>query len=70
MANRIKIVSNGSPAGTKVFLPDGSEIPMITEIKWSLIAGDVAKVQITLANVEVEAEGELDQGAATEGKQP
>lgn len=56
----IKIYSDGTAAGTKVFQEDGAEIRGITSITWAIEGGysaQSAKATLTFENVEVEVQG-------------
>lgn len=61
MQGRIRIVSDGTPRGTRVLLPNGDRMPgLIKKVEWSITAGEpheLARAVITFANVEIEAEG-------------
>ena len=53
---RIRIVSDGTPAGTRVLQPNGERMPgRITNVEWRVAAnGGPATAVITFHNVEVE----------------
>jgi hypothetical protein len=62
MTKIMKIVSDGKPLGTHVYLEDGSELFGITEITWNLTAGSIARVNIMMiADIDVELIGEYEE---------
>ncbi len=57
---RVKIISDGSPAGTQVFDENGVQIKgCITRVLWGVKPGAPAVAVITFANVELDVTGEL-----------
>lgn len=62
-SNQIKIISDGTPLGTKVFDADGNRIVgCITAIEWRIDACGDAEAKITFANPEVELIGKVTNG--------
>jgi hypothetical protein len=64
MARRIKIVSDGSSAGTRIYAVDPTgvnepePIQRVTAVEWRIEGRDAAKVTLTIHGVEVELEGD------------
>lgn len=59
MDNPLRIVSDGTPLGTKVFDSDGAEIKgCITKVEWSIDANCAGQATLTFANVEVDLIGD------------
>ena len=58
--SRVRIESDGTPYGTRVFNKDGTEIPLVTEIDWHLSMDGLATARITLFNVEIVAMGDAE----------
>lgn len=56
----MKIVSDGTDYGTKVFDDDGKEMEGITSIEWSISVRNYARAKIEFIGVEVEVEVEDD----------
>jgi hypothetical protein len=57
---KMRIVSDGTPWGTKVFDENGVEIKAhITAIDWSIRPGNAGVVTIQFHNVELDAVGEM-----------
>lgn len=56
---RVRIVSDGTPIGTKVYDADGRLMDMgaITKVEWSIEAAGTGVARLTLANVEVDLIG-------------
>ncbi|MCG5072265.1 hypothetical protein [Paraburkholderia tagetis] len=56
---RYRIVSDGTPRGTKIYEPDGREVDMnwITKVEWSVDAGGIGVARLTFINVEVDMVG-------------
>ena len=52
--NQIKIVSDGTPCGTKVFNHDGVPIEGVTSIKLHIDLGTLMAAEITFINVQAE----------------
>lgn len=58
---KIKIVSDGTPRGTHVFLPSGEELKgCITKISWSITPKGFASAVIAFDGVELDAIGNAD----------
>jgi len=61
--HQIRIVSDGTPFGTKVFDAEGSEIKgCITKVEWSIEGGKVAQATLTFSDVEVDVSGDAPNG--------
>lgn len=62
---RYRIVSDGTPMGTKVFDGAGQQLDMgwVTKVGWSIEGGGIATATITVANVEVELVGDAQESA-------
>jgi len=58
---KIKIISDGTPLGTKVLDENGIEITGICEVTWFIYPDGPARARLTFANVEIEAIGEADE---------
>jgi hypothetical protein len=57
---KIKIVSNGTPEGTKVFDDQGRQLPLaILRIKWECSVNKPAIAELLVADVEVQVTGEV-----------
>lgn len=59
---RYRIVSDGTPAGTRVFDPDGRPLDMglVNKVEWSVEADGLGVARVTLLKVEVDvAAGDL-----------
>lgn len=58
---QVRIVSDGTPAGTKVYVRgDGdseTELTHVGAIEWELAAGNIGVARVTIHNVEIEAVG-------------
>lgn len=61
---RYRIVSDGTPLGTKVLDPEGRPLDMVSKIEWSIEAGGIGVARLTLINVEVDAIGDEAQESA------
>lgn len=58
--SKVRIVSDGTAVGTRLFDPDGKDITKYcTSIEWRIDAGGhrMATATVTFARVEIEAEG-------------
>ncbi len=63
MNKPLRIVSDGTGLGTKVYDADGHEIKgYITKVEWSIEADGAGQATLTFANVEVDLIGETDSG--------
>ena len=51
-----RIVSNGLPNGTKVFLPNGEEMPNVKEVAWHIGFDRIGVAVITVVGCEGEVE--------------
>ena len=51
---KIKIVSDGSSAGTKIFNEDGECLKNVMAVEWRILAGGIAEAIVTFRNVSVE----------------
>lgn len=56
---KLKIVSDGTPYGTRIFDEFGNEIENVTRIEWKIAATGMARATIDLQMVPVEVSGEL-----------
>ena len=56
---KLKIVSDGTPAGTKVFTEDGKQIEGVYFISWEIDAGSLPRATISVHNVPVELVSEF-----------
>lgn len=57
---KIRIVSNGTPEGTKVFDDHGRQLPLaILRIKWECSVNKPAIAELVVADVEVQVTGEV-----------
>ena len=60
MNSKVRIVSDGTPAGTKVFAGD-AEVANISKIEWKLDANDgFAKAIVTIDLVEIDVVVEVE----------
>lgn len=57
----VRIESDGSPEGTKVFNELGEEVINITSIKWEISAKSLATVTISLIDVAVIVKGKVEE---------
>lgn len=64
---RIKIISDGTKAGTRVVDERGEKVEMVTAIEWRIGAPGVADARITFRAVPVEVEADVK--VKTEGMQ-
>lgn len=55
----MKIVSDGTPTGTRILLDDGSELPNVFGLTWSVFADGKCYATIYVENVELESEVHL-----------
>lgn len=56
---KLKIISDGTPIGTRVFAEDGETVEDVERITWGVSVKDkTAKARITLRNVAVDVIGE------------
>ena len=57
---RYRIVSDGTPLGTKILEPDGRQMDLtgVTKVEWSVEAGGIGVARLTLINVEVDVVGD------------
>lgn len=55
---RVKIVSGGVAAGTKITDEEGRELDWVTAVTWRAEVDDICRAQIELGAMEVEVEGE------------
>lgn len=56
---RYRIVSDGTPRGTKVLDPEGRELDMVTKVEWSIEGCDgIGVARVTLLNAEVDVVGD------------
>jgi hypothetical protein len=53
---RVRIVSDGTPLGTKVFNADGTPMDMgrVTKVEWSIEADGIGVARVTLRDVEID----------------
>lgn len=59
----IKIVSDGTSLGTRVFDADGKKIEgLITRVEWSIDAVGAGEAKITFSQPIVELQGEIKDG--------
>jgi hypothetical protein len=63
---RYRIVSDGTPAGTKIFDGAGQQLGAgwITKVEWSVEGGGIGTAKITVANVEVDLVGDAGEESA------
>ncbi len=56
MENKIKIISDGKPANTRVFIEDGPDMGLVQEVQWECKVGELAtcRVQSIFALSELE----------------
>jgi hypothetical protein len=54
----VKIVSDGTPCGTKVLREDGSEIEGVSGINWNIEVDQFAVARIEIGVAEIEVRGE------------
>ena len=56
----VHVISDGLPSNTFVQAPDGTDIPGIVRMEYSIdIDGGVARVELTIMMAHIDAEGEL-----------
>lgn len=55
---RYRIVSDGTPRGTRVLDPDGRPMDGVTKVEWSIEAGGIGVARLTFWNVEVDVAGD------------
>jgi hypothetical protein len=63
MSIKLKIVSDGTPRGTKIFDEEtGSELRNVVDLKWELSARDLSSCNVTmrLARVPLELLSEIE----------
>ena len=58
---QLKLVSDGTPLGTKVVDENGEVIEYITNLKWEIGVGHYAKATIEITKLPLEVVGELKQ---------
>lgn len=58
---KVRIVSDGTPCGTRVEGPDGQPIPGVVSVSWNVEMGEIARATIELINVDIDAEAMADQ---------
>lgn len=56
-----KIISDGTPQGTKILDPDGKELKYATYVGFHIFANGFASATIELSNVEVQSEFTVNQ---------
>lgn len=54
---KLRIISDGTPGGTRLVTEDGAEIENVVSVSWSVVANDVAHVDVEMSFVEIEAAG-------------
>jgi hypothetical protein len=55
MENICKIVSDGTPGGTRVLMPDGTPIPCVTRIEWYIGCDGSTKARVELYTASIDA---------------
>jgi hypothetical protein len=59
--NPVRIESDGTPKGTRIFDANGTPIEgAITKIEWSILPEKFARAVVTFENVEIEATGAIE----------
>lgn len=58
---KVRIVSDGTPSGTRVEGPDGQPIPGVVSVSWTVAVDGVARASIDLINVDIDAVAEAEQ---------
>lgn len=62
MARKIRIVSDGTPGGTRVIdEASGEDIRGIRAIRWEVTGKDIAKVSLDFVKVPVDLVGEVEE---------
>jgi hypothetical protein len=59
---RVKIVSDGTAAGTHILDEAGQELENIAHIEWQVAAGSLSCAKVTLVGIPVLVEGKLRDG--------
>lgn len=63
---QMKIISDGTPPGTKLLDPDGKDITgSISAITWKIVAGGASQATVTFENVQVEVLGIVKDGRSS-----
>lgn len=58
---RLKIVSDGTPPGTKLVDADtGAEVQNVCGLRWSLQAGELSRATVELDYIEFDGEGDTE----------
>jgi hypothetical protein len=55
MENICRIISDGSPGGTRVLMPDGTPIPNVIRVEWYLDADGSIKARLDLYTASIDA---------------
>ncbi|KVW15402.1 hypothetical protein WK91_18370 [Burkholderia cepacia] len=55
---RYRIISDGTPRGTKVLQPDGSEMSNVVKVEWEITGDSPGIARVTLIGVEVDVVGD------------
>lgn len=55
---RYRIISDGTPRGTKVLQPDGSEMSNVVKVEWEITGAGPGIARVTLIGVEVDVVGD------------
>ena len=58
---KVRIVSDGTPSGTRVEGPDGQPIPGVVSVSWSVEMDEMARPTIELINVDIDAQALAEQ---------
>ena len=61
MTKKVRIISDGTPFGTRVEGPDGQPIPGVVSVSWNVDMGEIARATIELINVDIDAQAQADQ---------
>ena len=61
MTKKVRIVSDGTPSGTRVEGPDGQPIPGVVSVSWNVKVGKIARATIELINVDIDAVADVEQ---------
>ena len=60
--SKLRVVSDGTPMGTKIYASDGSEIKGVTRVEWAIGLYGVSELSIRIhsnyVDLDVEVEGE------------
>lgn len=56
----VKIISDGTPSGTKVLLEDGTQIKGVTALRLTIEAGKIPKAELDIVPYSVEVQAQLD----------